>query len=114
MPEERIDLPVIEHLAEFNPAFQTIMRFIVLSRDLYTCECGAGATEVHHIISRRHRGAWQAKNLISLCAKCHRLADKGAGAHSHEAKKRHLRLLRDKFGYEYKDRLWLSALEEAA
>lgn len=87
---------------------QRSLAFLVLSRDRSTCECGARATETHHVISRRYDGAWSMKNMISLCWKHHQKA------HTHEARKRHLNLLRDKYGYEYTEPLWLSALEEAA
>jgi hypothetical protein len=40
------------------------------------CErCGAPATQVHHFYSRRFRRIrWDQRNLISICATCHRFA----------------------------------------
>jgi len=87
----------------------------VLERDQQRCQdCGKGdGLEIHHIISRGREGSWDLSNLISLCAYCHRLKDKKAGAHTTEARKRHLNHLRDTYGYEYTGRLWLQALDEA-
>jgi HNH endonuclease len=40
------------------------------------CErCGAQATQVHHIHSRRFRRLrWRPENMMSICARCHRFA----------------------------------------
>lgn len=96
-----------------NKGAQALLRLLTLSRDLYRCQdCGEDAEEVHHIISRRYRGAWDIRNMISLCKEHHELCDKGAGAHTHEKRKMHLRLLREKYGYSYTEPLYLSALEE--
>jgi len=82
----------------------------VRDRDADTCQdCGGRGSEVHHIVSR----IWEEKNMLVLCRECHQCKDKGAGAHTHAARKRHLRYLREKYGYEYTERKYLEALEEA-
>ena len=54
-----------------------------LRRDLYTCTCGARATEVHHIIEltpgnvNNHSIALNIDNLQSLCHDCHDKETKG-------------------------------------
>lgn len=80
----------------------------VIDRDRGICQdCGRPGSEVHHILSR----IWEERNLLVLCPHCHRMKGKGAGAHTHEARKRHLRYLRDRYDYSY-DGKYLSALEE--
>jgi len=79
----------------------------VRERDNNRCQdCGVYSEIVHHIISRRYNGTWSKENMLVLCQDCHRKA------HSHEARKRHLSYLRDRYGYSYTKRLWLAALEE--
>lgn len=94
---------------------QRRLRLDVLRRDNFRCAVcrSERGLEVHHIISRRYLGAWAMKNMITLCAACHQGYSGRPDSHSHEARKRHLNLLRDRFGYEYTGPLWLSALEEA-
>jgi len=76
----------------------------VLERDDRTCQdCGCYAVETHHIVGRRREGAWDVRNMITLCPMCHRGRDKGAGAHTHAARLRHIALLRAKHGYDYSD-----------
>ena len=59
------------------------MRAYVLHRDLYTCPCGARATEVHHIIELTPENindpniALNPENLQSLCHECHDKETKG-------------------------------------
>ena len=88
----------------------------VLERDNRRCQdqdCGRGMyVEIHHVVARSHGGETEEKNLICLCPHCHRGKDKGAGAHTHEARKRHLNYLREKYGYKYTERKYLEALEE--
>ena len=73
----------------------------VIERDGGMCQdCGRPACEVHHIASRRRPWAWCAENMITLCLGCHR------GAHTHAARVRHLRLLRERYGYEHDER-WM-------
>lgn len=105
----------IEHLACLGDiSAQVALRLLVLQRDGYICQdCGERAQEIHHIISRGHKLAWSLRNMITLCAKCHRMANKGGGAHSKDARRRHLRYLRGKYGYEYKEPVFLSVLMEA-
>ncbi len=96
-----------------NAAARKELHQAVLDRDGHRCwDCEAYTTEVHHVLSRRYSGAWSCQNMLTLCPVCHRLDNKGGGAHTHEVRKRHLTELRDKFGYEYSG-LWLQALEES-
>ena len=79
----------------------------VIERDNKTCQqCGRPGSEVHHIISRGWDKAWNEKNMLVLCWYCHQRA------HGHEARKRHLRTLRDRYGYTYEHPKYLEALEE--
>lgn len=85
-------------------------------RDLAICQeqdCGRAAHEIHHIVRRgywgknaKHRGE-VVENLISLCWHHHQ------GAHTKEAQRRHLTLLRKRWGYKYPDQPWLGLLGEA-
>lgn len=90
------------------------VRSQVLERDDYQCQdCGAPATDVHHIVGRsRDPRTNDPRNLISLCRWCHELRDKGAGAHTTAARIRHLGMLRERHGYEYEDlgEPWLGLL----
>jgi RNA-directed DNA polymerase len=49
------------------------LRLMVLARDSHRCgQCGSTAhLHVHHIRSRRHRGANEMGNLQTLCDRCH-------------------------------------------
>ena len=74
---------------------------------------GRAADHIHHIVRRgywgknaKHRGE-VVENLICLCWHHHQ------GAHSKEAQRRHLMLLREKWGYKYPDQPWLGLLGEA-
>jgi len=76
----------------------------VLDRDGEMCaDCGQWATEVHHIISRRFKGAWDVRNMITLCHWCHQLKNKGAGADTHAKRIEHIRWLAERYGYDYSD-----------
>jgi len=89
------------------------LKLAVLERDGYRCcDCGRTTGEVHHIISRGRKHAWRIENMITLCPMCHREGPGHTGAHTHEARKRHLTYLRKKYGYKYTRALWLQALEE--
>ena len=86
---------------------------IVIERDPVCRDCGSGENlEVHHIVplssfgKNRKALAWQPKNLIRLCADCHRLKDRQAGSHTHAARVRHLAMLAELFGYEYDEAPW--------
>ena len=48
-------------------------RYVVLKRDNWTCqECGAKATEVHHLKYAKYQiGKEPIKWLVSLCKRCH-------------------------------------------
>lgn len=81
----------------------------VLERDNHRCQdCGTHADTVHHIISRRYIGAWDERNMITLCMWCHQGKDQQSGAHTRDARKHHLQYLRDTYGYSYDDmgELW--------
>jgi len=92
------------------------VRFRVLRRDNFRCvDCGAyPCSTVHHIISRRYKGAWDEKNMVTLCQRCHLEGPGRSGAHSHEARRRHLEYLERRFGYVYSGGPWLEALERAS
>jgi 5-methylcytosine-specific restriction endonuclease McrA len=49
-------------------------RYVVLKRDNWTCqECGAKATEVHHLKYAKYQiGKEPIDWLVSLCSPCHR------------------------------------------
>ena len=49
-------------------------RYVVFKRDNWTCqECGAKATEVHHLKYAKYKiGKEPIKWLVSLCSPCHR------------------------------------------
>lgn len=54
------------------------IRLAVLERDCYTCQyCRAPATEVDHIVPRKHGGGEDMDNLVASCVRCNR--SKGAG-----------------------------------
>ena len=98
-----------------GPVSRRSLRCEVLERDNWRCiQCGVKTSEVHHVISRGRKGADRVENMVTLCGRCHRERPGRSGAHSHEARKRHLRYLRDRFGYKYEDRMFLEALEEMA
>ena len=61
------------------------------------------ACEVHHIASRRRPWAWCAENMITLCWDCHHGS---RNAHTHARRVHHLRLLRERYGYEHDER-WM-------
>ncbi len=49
-------------------------RLRVLKRDGYICQyCGSEATQVDHVISRKHGGGHELDNLVACCAKCNQL-----------------------------------------
>jgi len=86
----------------------------VIERDEGACQdCGVAAAEVHHVVRRGYWGknAKQrgevVENLICLCWSHHQ------GAHTKEAQRRHLTLLREKWGYIYDDFPWKGILLEA-
>ena len=85
----------------------------VIERDPACFDCGKGGElEIHHVVGRskfgRNRKAlcWQVRNLVMLCAYCHRLKDKQSGSHTYAARARHLARLREAFGYAYDDKPW--------
>ena len=89
------------------------LQLAVLERDNCLCQdCGKYTTETHHIVSRGRKGAWCMKNMITLCPMCHRGKNKQAGAHSKTSRAHHLRLLRDKHGYEYSEQPWRGMILE--
>ena len=48
------------------------LRAGVLFRDTYTCVlCGAGASEVDHVVPLSYGGTDAVSNLRSLCGDCH-------------------------------------------
>jgi len=76
----------------------------VLERDDGICQdCGKAAGTVHHIVSRRYRGAWDERNMVTFCSWCHQLKDMQAGAHTRKAKIRHIGYLIERYGYDYSD-----------
>ena len=85
-----------------------------IERDEGACQdCLIAAGEVHHIVRRgywgknaKHRGE-VVENLICLCLLHHN------GAHSKEAQRRHLTLLREKHNYVYDTLPWKGILLEA-
>ena len=63
-----------------NSGYWKKLRKYVKDRDLYICQiCGKQASEVHHIIKVEEDAekAYDENNLISLCHRCHLLAEKG-------------------------------------
>jgi len=81
----------------------------VIERDRVCFDCGTGdQLELHHIIARSAFGkhnreqCWTEKNMIMLCADCHRLKDKQAGSHTHAARVRHLQRMQAWYSYEGK------------
>ncbi len=89
------------------------LQLAVLERDHYLCQnCGKYTTETHHIVSRGRKGAWNITNMLCLCPDCHRGKNKGGGAHSKASRAHHLRLLRDKHGYEYNEMPWRGMIGE--
>ena len=54
-----------------SPQWKTI-RNLVLERDKSKCECGAIATQVHHLIYTEW-GQEPLNNLISVCQDCHNI-----------------------------------------
>jgi len=86
----------------------------VVERDEGACvDCGKAGGLLHHVIpksmlmGRRKIERDQCKNLVVLCVLCH------AGAHTKAARKRHLTLLRERWGYIYDDFPWKGILGEA-
>lgn len=62
-----------------NRYWTKLSRFIK-ERDLYICQiCGKPSNEVHHIIKieEDEEKAYEETNLISLCHRCHLMAEKG-------------------------------------
>jgi len=62
------------------------------------CDCGKHTLEIHHIISRRYKGAWDIRNLLCLCPDCHRGNN---DAHTHTRRLQHIKYLHERFGYDY-------------
>jgi len=58
-----------------DPLSYERLRQQVLRRDNWRCQsCGARTNlEVHHTEFRSHSGEDSDENLVTLCAKCHRL-----------------------------------------
>ncbi|MBM3708760.1 MAG: HNH endonuclease [Actinobacteria bacterium] len=54
----------------YDAHWRTI-RLAFLRRHPWCVSCGAVATEVHHIISRRRGGGDNPQNLRALCKRCH-------------------------------------------
>jgi 5-methylcytosine-specific restriction endonuclease McrA len=88
-------------------------RRAALERDCYTCqECGRYAVQAHHIVPRSHFGKHNRDqrdaiwNLITLCAYCH-----DDMSHTRRLRARHLRLLQQKYGYDYNEQPWRGILE---
>lgn len=78
--------------------------YAVIERDEgLCCDCGKAASEIHHIVHRATPGAWDERNMLSLCVKHHRLEDMGIGAHCRAKRKEHIKYLRDRFEYDYDD-----------
>jgi len=65
------------------------LRASILKRDGYRCvECGAPATEVHHIVDRALGGTDHPSNLESLCAPHHQARTVAAAARARKARRR--------------------------
>lgn len=87
----------------------------VLERDRHICQvCFAGNVEIHHIVPRSQFGKATRhlrdaeKNLVCLCKRCHVDA-----IEAHDRIVGLLRLMRDRYGYEYpeeKFRPWASEI----
>ena len=68
------------------------LRDLVLKRDKNVCrKCGKPAKEIHHIIPLRKGGENKIENLITLCKRCHNIADN----------------LYFKYGLRSQDKIWL-------
>lgn len=66
--------------AYHHTTYWTKLSKYVRERDLYICQiCGKPANEVHHIIKieEDEKKAFEETNLISLCHRCHLMAEKG-------------------------------------
>lgn len=66
--------------AYHNNSYWTKLSKHIRERDLYICQiCGKPANEVHHItkIEQDIDKAYEETNLITLCHKCHILAERG-------------------------------------
>jgi len=92
---------------------QTIYQQVV-ERDEGACvDCHKAGGLLHHVVpksmlmGRRKVERDQLKNLVVLCVLCH------AGAHTKAARKRHLTMLRERWGYIYDSQPWLGVLGEA-
>lgn len=82
--------------------YPTAFRFKVLDRDNYSCAmCGRRGVQVHEIVPRSRFGktrkhiCFSEKNMVSLCVECH------ADAHNEDTRRALLKLMQEKFGYEY-------------
>lgn len=73
------------------------LREAVIDRDRVCLECGGVGQEVHHVISRRFKGANDLRNLLFLCWACHQKAG------AHQVKVQHIALLKRLYGYDYSD-----------
>lgn len=77
----------------------------VIERDGGRCLfCGQPGSEVHHIISRRYRGAWDIRNMCVLCRACH------SRAHSKRMRGALLAMMARRYGYDYSDPPWAGLL----
>ena len=67
----------------YNSRLWKAKRKEILNRDMYTCECGARASEVHHMIELTPGNIGDVSItlnndlLISLCHDCHTRVTKG-------------------------------------
>lgn len=86
----------------------------VVERDEGACvDCLKAGELLHHVApksmlpGKRKPERDQPKNLVVLCSLCDKMA------HTKVARKRHLALLRKKYGYSYDEQPWLGLLGEA-
>lgn len=86
----------------------------VVERDNWLCvDCGKLGGLVHHVaaksmlMGKRKKERDQPKNLVVLCVLCDKMA------HTKAARKRHLTMLRELWGYKYPDQPWSGLLGEA-
>lgn len=86
----------------------------VVERDEGACvDCGKAGGLLHHVVpksmlpGKRKKERDQPRNLVVLCVLCDKMA------HTKAARKRHLTLLREQWGYDYSRQPWLGFLGEA-
>ena len=94
-------------------ATDPIVRREVIERDKGACvDCKHAADHIHHVIPRSMLPGRliekrdHPRNLACLCWRCH------SKAATKEARARHLRYLRERWGYEYSDMPWRGVLDE--